>query len=184
MFDRVNALEFLRAWRQTISGRVDYVIAGRVGGWPFLRPAMALWRSSAEDRSELCLRFGRGQVQRGDKVGWAYEYYRSVWTSIATEALAAFLICAVVVKAVEGPTVANRVLLLSITVPWLFLAIVSMVLVGLGVLKGGLSDYQARLDDKSKSANARLFQNGGNIDFWIALAIGILASVLCVVAAG
>lgn len=158
--------------------RIDYFTAGRVGKWRALRPVMRVWSNGEADSSEACLRFSRGQVLRADKLDRVYDYYRTVWTSVATVSVALFGVSGLLVKALAGSNAVNRTVLALITLPWFFILLVSVTLVGLGVFRGGLSQYQAELESKPKAYTGVPFQNGGNTDFLVALSVGFIACVI------
>jgi hypothetical protein len=161
-----------------ISTRIDYLTAGRIGTWRLLRPVMRVWSNTDVDSSEACLRFSRGQVLRGDKLDYVYDYYRTVWTSVSTVSVAAFGVSGLIIKVLVASKPVIRVTLALITLPWFFILLVSMTLVGLGLLRGGLSQYEAELETKPKSYTGDHFQNGGNTDFFAALSVGLIAYVI------
>lgn len=163
-----------------ISIRIDYFVAGHIGRWHLFRPLMRLWSNSDSDAGspETCLRFSRGQVRSADKLNDAYDYYRTVWTSVATASVSGFGISGVLIKAMAGPKAVNRVALALITLPWFFTLLVSVTLIGLGILRCGLSQYQAELKVKPKAYVDGHFQNGGNTDFFIATSVGFVACMI------
>lgn len=162
--------------------RLDYFAAGRFGKWRLLHPVMRVWRNSDADCSEACLRFSRGQVVRADNLDYVYDYYRTVWTSVATVSVAVLGVSGILIKALAGSSTVKFAALALITLPSFFVLMVAVTLIGIGVLRGGLSQYQADLKAKPKVRDGDRFQNGGNTDFMVSLSVGLIGCVIALLA--
>jgi hypothetical protein len=159
--------------------RVDYLIAGRIGTTPLLRPGMAVWGGAERTlEAEACRDVGRGRAISNDKSFSAYDYYRSVWSSVMTEAGALLVICGLLVKAINGSAHPDRLLVATAIVPWAFVIFAAMTLVGIGMLRDGAYFARTSVRPAGRRAVEAVFARVGAADSWIALAVGIMGGGL------